>query len=52
MSYLSDDEDESIHWYCPVCGDNGRISGWQNTRWDKRGYHESAFGPTKATLGL
>jgi hypothetical protein len=36
MSYLSDDKDESIHWYCSVCSDNGIIYGWQNTRWDRR----------------
>jgi hypothetical protein len=21
-------------WHCPVCGDNGAISGWQGTFWD------------------
>jgi hypothetical protein len=25
-----------IKWYCPVCGDNGIISGWQETIWDRR----------------
>jgi hypothetical protein len=35
MSYLSAEKDQSIHWYCPVCGDNGVISGWQNSRWDR-----------------
>lgn len=24
-------------WECPVCGDNGAISGWQGTPWDLRG---------------
>lgn len=23
-----------LHWLCPVCGDNGRISNWKGTRWD------------------
>lgn len=34
MSYPNNDENDTIHWYCPVCGDNGLISGWQNTLWD------------------
>jgi len=29
-------EDESIEWRCPSCGDNGMVSGWQGTKWDKR----------------
>ena len=24
-----------INWQCPVCNDNGIISGWQDTFWDK-----------------
>ena len=28
------DEHDRIHWYCPVCHDNGWISGWQNSFWD------------------
>ena len=35
VSYLCADKDESIRWYCPVCDDDGSISGWQNTRWDR-----------------
>lgn len=34
MSYPSADQNQSIHWYCPVCDDNGLIRGWQNTLWD------------------
>jgi hypothetical protein len=34
MSYPNNDENDTIYWYCPVCGDNGFISGWQNTLWD------------------
>ena len=34
MSYPSADDFESIHWHCPVCEDNGIISGWQKTLWD------------------
>jgi hypothetical protein len=34
MSYPAVDEHDSIHWYCPLCDDNGVITGWQNTLWD------------------
>lgn len=27
---------EAIIWECPLCGDNGRISGWEGTSWDRR----------------
>jgi hypothetical protein len=27
-------EQESISWSCPVCEDNGVISGWKGTIWD------------------
>jgi len=27
--------EDSIQWTCPVCGDEGFISGWQGTAWDK-----------------
>lgn len=28
--------DERITWECPSCGDNGVISNWQSTAWDRR----------------
>ena len=28
--------DERITWNCPSCGDNGVISNWQSTAWDRR----------------
>lgn len=34
MSYPSADDYDRIHWHCPVCHDNGAISGWQDTLWD------------------
>ena len=34
MSYPTSDENDSIYWHCPVCHDNGIITGWQNTLWD------------------
>lgn len=27
-------EDLRIHWYCPVCQDEGIISGWSGLLWD------------------
>ncbi len=27
-------DDDSIVWECDQCGDYGRISGWQKTKWD------------------
>jgi hypothetical protein len=32
-SALSPDN-QKIHWYCPVCDNEGVISHWQDTRWD------------------
>ena len=25
-----------LNWWCPDCGDNGRISNWGGTRWDPK----------------
>lgn len=36
QSYI-DPEDDAIVWRCPVCGDNGVISGWAGTLWDLSG---------------
>ena len=32
-----------IAWRCPRCGDNGRIHGWQDTRWDRRRICDARF---------
>jgi hypothetical protein len=29
------EEDDRIVWWCPVCGENGYISHWQGTLWDR-----------------
>jgi hypothetical protein len=29
--------DDRIEWRCPVCGEQGVISGWRGTRWDRSG---------------
>ena len=28
--------DETVTWYCPACGTEGRISNWQGTFWNLR----------------
>ena len=33
-------EQEVISWSCPVCEDNGIISGWKGTIWDWSRCHE------------
>jgi len=30
-----DESTGSIRWQCPFCGDNGYISGWEGTLWDR-----------------
>lgn len=30
----SDRPNGQIHWICPVCGDEGIISGWEGLIWD------------------
>jgi hypothetical protein len=30
-----------VLWFCPVCDDNGRISGWEGTFWDNSDITES-----------
>ena len=35
-SALSPDCKET-HWYCPVCENEGVISGWKLTKWDNSG---------------
>ncbi len=32
----AEDDPTTIVWGCPVCKDEGYISGWQETLWDKR----------------
>ena len=33
-SYPTGNEHDSIHWHCPICHDNGIITGWHGTLWD------------------
>jgi hypothetical protein len=32
---MIDPDDYSVVWHCPSCGDNGFISNWEGTAWDK-----------------
>jgi len=36
-------EGAELHWWCPVCGDNGRISNWVGTRWDPEKRREESL---------
>jgi len=36
QAVYAEDEPTPIVWGCPVCKDEGYISGWQETLWDKR----------------
>jgi hypothetical protein len=38
---LSPAQDE-ISWHCPVCGHNGVISNWQNTKWNQLNRREES----------
>ena len=30
-----DPDTDAIMWWCPVCGDNGTITSWQESLWDR-----------------
>ena len=30
-----EDDSRVIAWFCPLCGDNGFIRGWEGTLWDR-----------------
>ncbi|MBD3373953.1 hypothetical protein GF406_02865 [candidate division KSB1 bacterium] len=36
LAMIPDEDPMTIHWFCPVCEDNGVITGWQGTLWDRR----------------
>jgi predicted RNA-binding Zn-ribbon protein involved in translation (DUF1610 family) len=31
-----DPDTDAVMWWCPVCGDNGTITGWQGSLWDHK----------------
>lgn len=34
-SWLLLEENHEIYWYCPECGNEGIISEWEGTKWDR-----------------
>jgi predicted RNA-binding Zn-ribbon protein involved in translation (DUF1610 family) len=35
-SILSRIDSDEIIWHCPICGNNGIIRNWQDTKWNQR----------------
>jgi len=31
----TDPDTDAIVWWCPACGDNGTVTDWQGSRWDR-----------------
>lgn len=44
----TDRETGEISWFCPCCGDHGRIYGWQGSPWDRRAARST---PTACSAG-
>lgn len=42
LEIWTDLDTDDIHWRCPACDDNGLISNWQDSRWDRAGRSSSA----------
>ncbi|MFO7915233.1 MAG: hypothetical protein R6U43_06030 [Candidatus Krumholzibacteriales bacterium] len=38
VAFYDEDDPTTIRWFCPICGDNGYIIGWQKTRLDRTLY--------------
>ena len=36
IAYYSPDDPSIIKWFCTKCDDEGLLSGWEDTNWDKR----------------
>jgi hypothetical protein len=34
LTIFFDVDNDDVLWFCPVCNDEGRIGGWQDTFWD------------------
>ena len=34
VAFVDEQRASAIAWFCPVCKDNGLISGWKGTIWD------------------
>ena len=42
LTIFFDADTDNIIWFCPLCNDNGVISGWQDTFWDRGSAHNDA----------
>ena len=49
MAGYAEDDPTAIVWGCPVCKDEGHISGWQETCWDRRKLYGTGDRKTNAT---
>lgn len=36
IDVVIDAKEETINWACTDCDEDGKISGWQKTKWDSR----------------
>ena len=44
LTIFFDVDNFDVLWFCPVCDDNGRISGWEGTFWDNTELSEKRSG--------
>ena len=44
LTIFFDVDNFDVLWFCPVCDDNGRISGWEGTFWDNSELTETRSG--------
>ncbi len=44
LTIFFDVDSNDVLWFCPVCDDQGRISGWEDTFWDNSELTESRSG--------
>lgn len=35
LAFIDEEHNAAIRWKCPVCNDNGFISGWQQSPWNQ-----------------
>jgi hypothetical protein len=42
LTVFFDVDNHDVLWFCPVCDDQGRISGWEGTFWDNSNLTEVA----------
>lgn len=38
-----DPDTDQIHWLCPVCGDDGVVSGWEGLIWDMMDFQSDSY---------